>query len=87
MLRYIGLAVDYGAEHLGRTMAAIAMEAVKISLKKRYKCQISAANWRGLADLILDRTKYVGSGHIRVKRTRIMHEMMDKADVGEYFDM
>ena len=58
---YIEMAVDYGAEHLGRTIAASTIEAVKAALKRRYRSRLSAAHWRGLANLVLDRTKYVGT--------------------------
>ncbi len=61
---YIGLAVDYREEHSGRTMAATTVEAVKTVLRRRYICKISAANnWRGLANLVPYRTKYVGTLH------------------------
>ena len=61
---YIELAVDYGAEHLGMTMAATKVEGVKAALRMRYSSQLSAANWRGSANLVLDRTKYVETRHI-----------------------
>ena len=60
---YIELAVDYGAEHLGRMMTATTLEAVNEALRRRYKCRLSAANWRGLANLVQDRTKYVRTWH------------------------
>ncbi len=37
------MAVDYGAKHLGRTMAATTVEAVKATLRRRYMTQISIA--------------------------------------------
>ena len=42
---YINLAVDYGAEHLGRTMHATTMEAVKTTLSRRYMSQMTTAKW------------------------------------------
>ena len=60
---YIELAVDYGAEHLGMIMEATKVEVVKGALRRRYISQISAANWRVLANLVLDTTKYVGAWH------------------------
>ena len=81
------LAVDYGAEHLIRTMAATTVEAVKGALRRRYRSQLSAANWRGLSNRVLDMTKYVGHGHTGMNMARIRKEMGDRADQGEYFDM
>jgi hypothetical protein len=57
----IDMAVEYGVEHLGRTMAATTVDAVRAALKRRYRAQLSTAVWRGYANLILDRVKYVGS--------------------------
>jgi hypothetical protein len=45
---YIELTVDYKAEHLGRTMVATTVEAVKATLRRRYKSQLSATNWNGI---------------------------------------
>jgi hypothetical protein len=84
---YIELAVDYGAEHLGKTMAATTVEVVKGASRRLYRAQLSAANWRGLANLVLDRTKYVGTGHTGMKRAQIRQEIRDMADQVEYFDI
>jgi hypothetical protein len=62
---FIDLAVDYGAEHLGKSMPASTMDMVRQALKRRYKAQLSMASWRGYANLILDRTKYIGDGILR----------------------
>jgi len=59
---FIDLAVDYGAEHLGKSMAASTMDIAGQALKRRYMAQLLMASWRGYANLILDRTKYVGDG-------------------------
>ncbi len=37
----VDMAVEYGAEHLGRTMAATTVDGVKAALKRRYKTQLS----------------------------------------------
>ena len=58
------MAVEYGVEHLGRTMAATTLEAVKTALRRRYMTQLATAIWRGYANLILDRVKYVGAGRM-----------------------
>jgi hypothetical protein len=41
---YINLAVDYGVEHLGRKMVDTTVEAVKTTLRRRYKSQLTTAN-------------------------------------------
>ena len=57
----VNMAVEYGVEHLGRSMAATTVDGVRIALRRRYMTQLSVAIWRGYANLILDRVKYVGS--------------------------
>ncbi len=60
----VDLAVDYGAEHMGKSLAASTLDMVRQALKRRYKAQLSMASLsrRGYANLILDRTKHVGDG-------------------------
>ncbi len=55
------MVVEYRVEHLGRTMAATTVESVKSALRRRYRTQLSTVVWRGYANLILDRVKYVGT--------------------------
>ena len=57
----IGMAVEYGVEHLGRTMAATTVVGARTALRRRYRPKLSLAIWRGYANLILDRVKYVGT--------------------------
>ncbi len=57
----VDMAVNYGVEHLGRTMAATAVDGVRTTLRRRYMTQLFMAVWRGYANLILDRVKYVGA--------------------------
>ncbi len=54
--------VDYFGEHLRRNMVAMIMDTVRTTLRERYMTQLSMVSWRGYADLVLDRTKYVGIG-------------------------
>ena len=68
-------------------MAATTLEAVKAALRRCYRSQLSVANWRGLANLVLDRTKYVGTWHTGMNRVQIRQEMGAGADEGEYFGM
>ncbi len=58
----VDMAVEYGVEHLGRTMAATRVDGVRTTLRRRYRTQLSMAVWRGYANLILNRVKYVGTG-------------------------
>jgi hypothetical protein len=81
---FIDLAMDYGAEHLRKSMAASTMDTLRQALKKRYKAQLSMAPWSGYANLILDRNKYVGDGIEGLNREHIMLGMVDKADQGEF---
>ena len=57
----VEIAVDCGAEHLGRCMTTSTVDAVRATLRRRYRSQLSMAAWRGYANLSLDRTKYVGT--------------------------
>jgi hypothetical protein len=57
----VNMVVEYGVEHLESSMAATTVDRVRIALRRRYKTQLSVAVWRGYANLILDRVKYVGS--------------------------
>ena len=84
---FIDTAVDYGVEHLGRTMAATTVDAVRMALKRRYRTQLAIAAWKGYANLVLDRTKYVGTGTSGVNKAQVRQEMIDRADVGEFMGM
>ena len=81
---FVELAVEYGVEHLGRTMAATSVDSVKAALRRRYKTQLATAAWRGYANLILDRTKYVGTRMAALNRAQVRMEMSDRADAGEF---
>jgi len=59
---FIETALEYGVEHLGRTIATITVDAVRMALRRRYRTQLVMAAWRGYANLVLDRTKYMGTG-------------------------
>ena len=61
VVQLVETTVEYGVEHLGRNMAATTMDTVRTALRRRYKTQLSMAAWRGYANLLLDRTKYVSS--------------------------
>ena len=75
--------VKYGVEHMGMNMAATTVETVKITLRRRYMTQLSMAAWRGYANFLLDRTKYVGSGHAAPNRAQIRQVIRGRGDLGE----
>ena len=47
----VNMAVEYGVEHLGRSMAATTVDGVRIALRRRYRTQLSVAVWMGLCQL------------------------------------
>ncbi len=55
------MAVEYGVEHFGRTIAATTVDEVRTTLRRRYMTQLSVAVWKGYANLILNMVKYVGT--------------------------
>jgi hypothetical protein len=81
---FIDLAVDYGAEHLGKSMAASTLDMVRHALKRRYMAQLSMASWRGYAKLIIGRIKYVRDGIEGLNRDQIRLGMVERADHGEF---
>jgi hypothetical protein len=74
----VNMAVEYGAKHLGRTMAATTVDGVRTSLQSRYKTQLSLAVWRGYANMILDRVKYVGTGRLGLNKAQVRAEMQER---------
>jgi len=74
-------------EHMDRTMAATSVEAVKATLRRRYKTQIATTAWKGYANLVLDRTKYVGTGAAGINKAEVRQAMIDRADEGEFVGM
>jgi hypothetical protein len=80
----VNMAVEYGVEHLGRMMAATTVDGVKIALRRRYMTQLSMAVWRGYANLILDRVKYVGIGRLGPNKAQVRAETQERADDGEF---
>jgi len=64
----VDMAVEYGVEHLERTMAATTVDGVRSALKRCFKTQLSLAVCRGYANLILDRVNYVGTRRLGPNR-------------------
>jgi hypothetical protein len=46
---FFDLAVDYGADHMGKSMAALTLDMIRQVLKRRYMAQLSMASWRRYA--------------------------------------
>jgi len=63
-------------------MAATTMETLRTTLRRRYMTQLSMAACRGYANLLLDRTKYVGAGHSAPNMARIRQVMRSQGDMG-----
>ncbi len=82
---FVELAVEYGVEHLGRTMAATSVESLKAAL--RYKTQLATSAWKGYANLVLVGTKYVGTGTTRANKAQVGQDMIVRADEGEFLGM
>ena len=59
---FIDTAVEYGVEHMGRKIAPTAVDAVRIALRRKYRTHLAMAAWKGYENMVLDRTKYVGTG-------------------------
>ena len=45
------------------------------------------AAWKGYANLVLDMTKYVGTGTTRHSKTQVRQEMIAWADAGEFMGL
>jgi hypothetical protein len=78
------IAVEYGVEHLGRSMAATTVDAVRMAPMRRFATRLSTAVWRGYANLILDMVKYVGTRRLGPNRAQVRAEMHERADGGEF---
>ena len=78
----VGTTVEYGVEHLGRNMAATTVDAVRKSLRRRYRTQMSMGAWRGYANLLLDVTIYVGTCQTSPNMAKIGHDIWGRGDVG-----
>jgi len=81
----IAMAVEYDeGKHLGRNTVASSVDIVISSLRRRYKTQLSLAAWRRYANLLLDTTKYVATGHPTTNKAHIRLEMRDTGDTGAH---
>ena len=83
VLDLVALAVDYGTEHLGRSIAASDIDVIRATIRRRFMARIAMASWRGYANLILDRIKYVGTGST-TNRAQWRHHMVVRGDRGDF---
>ena len=77
-------AVEYGIRNLGRNIAATTVETVRVTLIRRYKAQLSITAWRGYANILLDRTKYIGSGEPVANMAQVRQAMRDRGYAGDH---
>ena len=73
---FVEMAVEYGVEHFGTSMAASTPDVLRVALRMRYRAQLSMAAWREYANLVLDRTKYVGTDRTGSNRAQIWMDTM-----------
>jgi hypothetical protein len=80
---FVELAVEYRVAHMSRTTTATTVESVKAALQRRYKTQLATTAWKGYSNMMLDMTKYVGTGAAGINKAQVRHAMIDRADEGE----
>ncbi len=81
---FVELAMEYGVEHIGRTMAATSLDSMKAALTRMYKIQLATTAWKGYANLVLDMTKYEGTGSAKVNKVHFRKSMNARAHEGEF---
>jgi len=65
-------------------MPASTPDELREALRRRFRAQLSMAAWRGYANVVLDRTKYVGTGRTGINKAHIGQDMLDREDAGEH---
>jgi hypothetical protein len=81
---FVEMAVEYGVEHLDMSMAASTPDGLMVALRRRYIAQLYLTAWRGYSNLVMDRTKYVGTGRAVTNRAKIRQDMIGRADTCEH---
>ena len=61
--KMVSIAVEYGYKHLGASILASDLDAVKNSIRRRFHTTIAMASWRGYANMLLGRIQYVGKAY------------------------
>ena len=87
VVQLVEIVVEYGVEHFGRNMAATTVDTVRTALRMRYMTHLSMAAWRGYANLLLDRTKYVSSGQSAPNKAHVRHDMRGTGDMGGHLGL
>jgi len=82
---FVGMAIEYGVEHLDTCMPASSPHVLIVALRRRFRAQLPMASWRGYAKLVLVRTKYVGTGRTGTNRAATGQDMLlGRADADEH---
>ena len=79
---FVETLVEYGAEHLGVSIVAMAPNVITMALRRRSKAHLSLA--RGHANLILYKTKYIATGVTSTNSAQIRQDMLCRAIAGEH---
>jgi len=87
IVQMVETAEEYGVEHLGRNMAATTVDTVRTALRRRYRTHLSMAAWRGYANLLPDKTKYVGSGQSAPNTAHVRQDMRGRGDKGDHMGL
>ena len=69
--KLVSMATKYGHKHLAKTIImAKDLDAAKATIRKRFHARIAMASWRGYANMLLGRIKYVGKSRVlnKIKR-------------------
>ena len=79
----VDMAVEYGVEHLGRSMSTTSVDAARAALRRRFRTQLAVAIY-GYANLTLYRINYVGTGHTTANMAHVRAEMQARADAMKF---
>jgi hypothetical protein len=65
-------------------MAAMTPDVARMALRRRFNAPLSLAAWRCYANLVIDNTKYVGTGVTSANKPRIRQDLLGRADAGQH---
>ena len=82
--KMVSIAVEYGHKHLGASILASDMEAVKNSIRRRFHTTIAMASWRGYANLLLGRIQYVGKAYAFNNKVQRQYRLVEYLDQGAF---
>ena len=84
--KMVSIAVEYGYKHLGASILASDLDAVKNSIRRRFHTTIAMASWRGYANMLLGRIQYVGKPYAfnKVQRQYRLVEHLDQGAFGSW---